>query len=326
MIRGHYWHFYASFLIHPIIKQHYYYFYIIFTSLFQLHQVFTALLRQSLAAASRGYAWSPCVAFSLRGFSRCGAQARGVWASAGAVHGPSSCGSPAPGLSSVTVVHGLRCSVAYGLFPNQDRTHVPCTGRRSLIPCAIREVLSVLLDMSSGSPPGLIFVCKGHSTAFGGLLVIAAEWVEGQHWPLEGRGQGATDPTTHRWPHDRGRASPSVGGAVPERPHLGSGPTRQTKQQKHSSVYCVFAKYIHTGPDECKCFTDLVFFSICCCCLIGKLVWLFETLDCSPPGSSVHGISQARMLEWVGICFSWGSSQPKDGTCICCLGRQVLYC
>ena len=34
--------------------------------------------------------------------------------------------------------------------------------------------------------------------------------------------------------------------------------------------------------------------------------------DCSPPGSSVHGIFQARMLEWVAISFSRGSSQPRD--------------
>ena len=34
--------------------------------------------------------------------------------------------------------------------------------------------------------------------------------------------------------------------------------------------------------------------------------------DCSPPGSSVHGIFQARMLEWVAILFSRGSSQPRD--------------
>ena len=38
-------------------------------------------------------------------------------------------------------------------------------------------------------------------------------------------------------------------------------------------------------------------------------VWLFSNpLDCSPPGSSVHGISQARILEWVAIFFSRGSS------------------
>ena len=37
-------------------------------------------------------------------------------------------------------------------------------------------------------------------------------------------------------------------------------------------------------------------------------------MDCSPPGSSVHGILQARTLEWVAIPFSKGSSQPRDWT------------
>ena len=35
-------------------------------------------------------------------------------------------------------------------------------------------------------------------------------------------------------------------------------------------------------------------------------------MDCSPPGSSVHGILQARRLEWVAISFSKGSSRPRD--------------
>ena len=37
-------------------------------------------------------------------------------------------------------------------------------------------------------------------------------------------------------------------------------------------------------------------------------------MECSPPGSSVHGILQARILEWVAISFSRGSSQPRDQT------------
>ena len=37
-------------------------------------------------------------------------------------------------------------------------------------------------------------------------------------------------------------------------------------------------------------------------------------MDCSPPGSSVHGIFQARILEWVAIFFSRGSSWPRDVT------------
>ena len=41
---------------------------------------------------------------------------------------------------------------------------------------------------------------------------------------------------------------------------------------------------------------------------------LCDPMDCSPPGSSVFGILQARMLEWVAIPFFRGSSRPKDWT------------
>ena len=37
-------------------------------------------------------------------------------------------------------------------------------------------------------------------------------------------------------------------------------------------------------------------------------------MDCSLPASSVHGISQAIVLEWIAISFSGGFSQPRDGT------------
>ena len=42
---------------------------------------------------------------------------------------------------------------------------------------------------------------------------------------------------------------------------------------------------------------------------------LCNTMDCSLPGSSVRGILQARILEWVAISSSRGSSQPRDQTC-----------
>ena len=51
---------------------------------------------------------------------------------------------------------------------------------------------------------------------------------------------------------------------------------------------------------------------------------LCHPMDCLP-GSSVHGISQARILEWVAISFSRGSSQPRDRTRVCCTGRRILY-
>ena len=41
---------------------------------------------------------------------------------------------------------------------------------------------------------------------------------------------------------------------------------------------------------------------------------LCDPMDCGPPGSSVHGIFQARILDWVAISFSRGSSQPRDQT------------
>ena len=41
---------------------------------------------------------------------------------------------------------------------------------------------------------------------------------------------------------------------------------------------------------------------------------LCDPVDCSPPDSSIHGIFQARILEWVAISFSRGSSRPRDQT------------
>ena len=51
---------------------------------------------------------------------------------------------------------------------------------------------------------------------------------------------------------------------------------------------------------------------------------LCDPIDCSPPGSSVHAILQARMLEWVAMPSSRGSSQPRDQTCISCIGGGSL--
>ena len=52
---------------------------------------------------------------------------------------------------------------------------------------------------------------------------------------------------------------------------------------------------------------------------------LCDPMDCSPPGSSVHGILQARILECIAIPFSRGSSQPRDRTQVSCIaGRLYL--
>ena len=55
---------------------------------------------------------------------------------------------------------------------------------------------------------------------------------------------------------------------------------------------------------------------------------LSNSMDCNMPDSSVQGIFQARILEWVVISFSRGSSQPRSQTCVSCsfcIGRQILY-
>ena len=55
---------------------------------------------------------------------------------------------------------------------------------------------------------------------------------------------------------------------------------------------------------------------------------LWDPLNCSPPDSSIHGILQARIMEWVAISSSRGSPQPRGPTgisCISCIGSQILY-
>ena len=55
---------------------------------------------------------------------------------------------------------------------------------------------------------------------------------------------------------------------------------------------------------------------------------LWDPMDCSSPGSTIHEIFQARILEWVAMPFSRGSSQPRDQTHISyvsCIGRSILY-
>ena len=55
---------------------------------------------------------------------------------------------------------------------------------------------------------------------------------------------------------------------------------------------------------------------------------LCDSMGCSPPGSFVHEMFQARILDWVSISYSRRSSRPRDliyVSCISCMGRQILY-
>ena len=65
---------------------------------------------------------------------------------------------------------------------------------------------------------------------------------------------------------------------------------------------------------------------LCMCSVAHSCLALCHPMDCSLPASSVHGIFQPRLLEWVSMSYSRGSSQPRDWTrisCVSCIGRQV---
>ena len=59
-------------------------------------------------------------------------------------------------------------------------------------------------------------------------------------------------------------------------------------------------------------------------CLVQSYSTLCDPMDCSPLGSSVHGILQARTLEWVAMSFSRGSSWPRDQTHVSCTASRVF--
>ena len=63
-----------------------------------------------------------------------------------------------------------------------------------------------------------------------------------------------------------------------------------------------------------------------CVWLVAQLCpTLCNPMDCDLPGSSVRGILQARILEWVVISFTRRCSQPRDWTCISHISRQILF-
>ena len=58
---------------------------------------------------------------------------------------------------------------------------------------------------------------------------------------------------------------------------------------------------------------------MCLCLVTESCLTLCHPMDCSPSGSSVHGIFQARILKWVAISSSRGFSWPRNQTCISCI-------
>ena len=61
------------------------------------------------------------------------------------------------------------------------------------------------------------------------------------------------------------------------------------------------------------------------CSVTQSCLTLFKPMDYSLPGSSDHGIFQARIVKWVAISSSRGASQTRDRTCVSCVGRQIIF-
>ena len=69
-------------------------------------------------------------------------------------------------------------------------------------------------------------------------------------------------------------------------------------------------------------------YHIMCYAQLFRCSTLCNPTDCNLPGSSLHGVFQAKILEWVAIAYYRGSSWPRDWTgisCVSCIGRWILY-
>ena len=65
-------------------------------------------------------------------------------------------------------------------------------------------------------------------------------------------------------------------------------------------------------------------FHMCVCWVVRSCPTLCDPVECSPPGSSVPGISQTRILKWVAITFPRGSSRPRDQTRVSHVAGRVF--
>ena len=112
----------------------------------------------------------------------------------------------------------------------------------------------------------------------------------------------------------------------------------------HYSIFHIFESILYFSPSylhhsirstldsfpslQTAQFPSFLWPSNVCAYLLSRVQpWLWDTMDCSPPGSSVHGIFQTRRQEWVVISYSRESSQPRNWNCVSCIpciGRQIL--
>ena len=68
-----------------------------------------------------------------------------------------------------------------------------------------------------------------------------------------------------------------------------------------------------------------IFYFLCVFCVSDSVcLILCDTINCSLPHSSIHGILQARILEWIAMPFSRGSSWPRDQTQVSCIADRFF--
>ena len=94
------------------------------------------------------------------------------------------------------------------------------------------------------------------------------------------------------------------------------GSLLRTKSRDNVGTVSTAGQQLLIGQGE-----SMLFVGFWSCSITKSCPTLFEPL----PGSSVHGILQVRILEWIANSFSRGSSPPRGGTCISCIGRWILY-
>ena len=155
-------------------------------------------------------------------------------------------------------------------------------------------------------------------------ICICSDWEShtAQLWAPEGRSNGQ-------------RAQASVVGIpciIMDREQADSSQQVSKGLVLEGGRYPVFRKSSVRNQSVSSHFPSLFSTELCICprhwwwCLVEKLCpTLCNPMDCSLPGPAVHGIVQARILEWVAISFSRGSSLPGDWTHVSRICRRILY-
>ena len=92
------------------------------------------------------------------------------------------------------------------------------------------------------------------------------------------------------------------------------------------SAYLLFevtSSLINSGNAQAEIFFHAAVWCVCVF-VTQSCPTLCDPIDCSPPGSSVYGILQARIVEWVIFSYSGGSFQPRDWTQVSCIASRLF--